>query len=416
MKSDLDRIMSEAAVDGLWVTGRVSGNAAARYFVGGAHLTEIDIIKPTGQSAALYHGPMERQEAASTSLQARTRANDDWFSYLDQADGNTLLAKAMRLADEFRESGLEGGRVAVYGTINPGMFLGIERALSRQLPDLELVAAGQGPDVLTLARRTKSQAEIGEMRDVGHKTIEVVRQVEEFLTSQPVRDSHLVTDSGEPLTVGDVKSRIHLWLAERGLEAAEGLILAPGSQAGYPHSAGEADSPIPLGQSIILDIYPRRMDGGYFFDFTRTWCLGGASQRVMQAHRDVLAVFEELKSAMVVGADTKDLQIQADRSFEELGYLSRLSTPGTTDGFFHGLGHGVGLEIHEAPWFDEQGARTTTLEPNMVLTLEPGLYYPEEGFGVRIEDTIMIDPDRGAQSLVPYPTGLVLALQGEREI
>lgn len=416
MKNDLDRLMAEAGMDGLWITGRLPGNAAARYFAGGAHLTEIDIIKTAGKAATLFHGPMERQEAASTGLDARTRTNDAWFSYLERANDNTLLAKAWRLADEFRECGLAAGRVAVYGKIDPGVFLAIERVLNRELPDLDLIAAGQGPDVLALARRTKSQPEIEEIQDVGRRTIQVVELVEKFLTSQQVQDDHLVTASDEALTVGDVKSQVHLWLAERGLEASEGIILAPGSQAGYPHSSGEANSPIPIGQSIIFDIFPRKLGGGYFFDFTRTWCLGEASQSVLQAHRDVLAVFEELKSAMVVGADTKDLQIQADRSFEELGYLSRLSTPGTTDGFFHGLGHGIGLEIHEDPWFDEQGARTTTLEPNMVLTLEPGLYYPDDGFGVRIEDTVVIDPDRGAVSLVPYPTGLVLALRGDGEI
>lgn len=413
MRSDLDRLLEEAGIDGLWITGGMSANAAARYFIGGAHLTVIDIIKPAGRKAALYHGPMEREEAAATGLEVRTRSSDDWARFLAEANDDLHLARAKRLAEEFRLEGLSAGRVAVYGKVEPGDFLSLLEALSEELPGVEFLPTERSTDVMVKARKTKSPDELSEIEWVGRRTIEVVQLVQDFLTGRPVQDGHLLNEAGDTLTVGEVKRMVRLWLAERELEAPHGIILAPGEQAGYPHSEGRHDSPIPVGESIIFDIYPREVAGGYFFDFTRTWCLGDAAENVRQAHLSVLSVFDEMLERLVVGADTREVQLQADRAFENAGHPSRLNTPGTTDGFFHGLGHGLGLDIHEAPWFDEYRARTSQLGANMVVTLEPGLYYPQRGFGVRVEDTVVIEPDGGARILAPYPTDLILPMQNE---
>lgn len=411
MKSDVDRLMTDAGIDGLWITGQLSHNAAARYFVGSAHLTVIDILKPAGRAPVLFHGPMEREEASATGLQARTRAHHDWQDYLGRADNNSLRAYGLRLADEFRQLALDQARVAVYGRAEVDQFLAIKRTLLQELPHLQLLPSGEDQDVLAIARQTKDASEIAEIESVGARTIEVVDRVRSYLSEQAVREGWLVDRAGNPLTVGAVKSRIHLWLAEQGLESAEGVIFAPGREAAFPHSDGEDESRIPIGKSIIFDIYPRPIGGGYFFDFTRTWCLGSAEDDVQQAHEDVLRTAEHLRDRMRAGVDTQDLQIEADRLLEEAGHPTRLSSPETTAGFFHGLGHGVGLQVHEAPWFDEQGSRTAALESRMVITLEPGVYYPERGFGIRIEDTLMIGDVGPARVLAPYPTDLILPLK-----
>jgi Xaa-Pro aminopeptidase len=76
----------------------------------------------------------------------------------------------------------------------------------------------------------------------------------------------------------------------------------------------------------------------------------------------------------------------------------------------HSLGHGVGLEVHEEPYFPTFGKWETRLQPGVVFTVEPGLYYPERGFGVRIEDTYYCDKDGEFHSLTPFPKDLVIPM------
>ena len=90
----------------------------------------------------------------------------------------------------------------------------------------------------------------------------------------------LIGRDGEPVTIGQVKGLINLWLAERGAENPEGTIFAIGRDAAVPHSSGNPSDILRLGQTIVFDIYPCEAGGGYFYDFTRTWCLGYAPDDV----------------------------------------------------------------------------------------------------------------------------------------
>ena len=88
------------------------------------------------------------------------------------------------------------------------------------------------------------------------------------------------------------KRRINLWLAERGADNPEGTIFAIGRDAGVPHSTGTASDPLRLGQTIVYDIFPCEAGGGYYYDFTRTWCLGYAPDAVQALYQDVLDVYQ----------------------------------------------------------------------------------------------------------------------------
>ena len=96
----------------------------------------------------------------------------------------------------------------------------------------------------------------------------------------------MVKPNGDPLTIRDVKQRINLWLSERGAENPEDTIFAIGRDAGVPHSSGNPMTSLRLGQTIVFDIYPCEAGGGYFYDFTRTWCLGYAPDEVHCIIRD----------------------------------------------------------------------------------------------------------------------------------
>jgi Xaa-Pro aminopeptidase len=119
---------------------------------------------------------------------------------------------------------------------------------------------------------TKDEAEIEHMRKIGQVTIDVVGKVADLLTSHKAKNGILIKSDGEPLRIGDVKRKINLWLAEQGAENPEGTIFAIGRDAGIPHSSGNPQDLLRLGQTIVFDIFPCESGGGYFYDFTRTRC------------------------------------------------------------------------------------------------------------------------------------------------
>ena len=171
-------------------------------------------------------------------------------------------------------------------------------------------------------------------------------------------------------------------------------IAAGGEQACDPHERGSG--PLRAGELIILDIFPRDAATGYFGDLTRTVVKG----RATDAQRDLWLTVQEGQArtlkALRGGADGHKIHEGTKRFFKERGYPTELRD-GRNVGFFHGTGHGLGLELHEAPRFS--GVRS--FEPGTVVTVEPGLYFPGLG-GVRLEDVAAITP-RGCDVLSDFP-------------
>jgi Xaa-Pro aminopeptidase len=263
---------------------------------------------------------------------------------------------------------------------------------------------------------TKDAAEIERIRRVGRITTEVVGLTADFLSGHAARDGVLVKPDGDPLTVGDVKRRIDLWLAERGVETPEGFIFAIGRDAGVPHSSGTDSDPLALGKTIVFDIFPCEKGGGYYFDFSRTWSLGYATEAVESLYDDVRSTFDAVMGALKTGEPTTRYQEQTCDLFEGLGHRTTRQDPLIQSGYVHSLGHGIGLHVHEAPWFRNQVYATPrdVLRPGSVVTVEPGLYYPDEGMGVRLEDSVAVHPDGRIEVLVEYPLDLVIPVKGAR--
>jgi Xaa-Pro aminopeptidase len=222
----------------------------------------------------------------------------------------------------------------------------------------------------------------------------------------------LENSRGEVLTIGEVKKRINLWLAMRGAENLEGSIFALGPDAGVPHSTGQDDQPLELGKTIIFDIFPSQVGGGYFYDFTRTWCLGYATEEAEALYQDVLQVYDSVFQELKIDTPCRDYQVMTCERFEEGGHPTLMNTPETTDGYVHGLGHGLGLAVHEGPSFSHLKSNKDMILPGMVFTFEPGLYYPERGMGVRLEDTLWARSDGSFEVLAEYPKELVLKVPG----
>lgn len=411
MKSDLDALMLEAGLDGLIVTGARMHNPSLAYFVGPAHLTSADLLKKHGQAPVLFCRAMEREEAAATGLPVRLVEDYHPTQLLEQAGGDTARQRALLLERMLAETGL-GGRVAVTGRADLGAGFAALQHLMRARPDVEFVGAVDGQDVITRARATKDEAEIERMRRIARITVQVVADVANFLTAHRARNGVLLNQHDEVLTIGEVKRRINLWLAMRGAENPEGAIFAVGREAGIPHSAGDDAAPVEVGKSIVFDLFPCEAGGGYFYDMTRTWCLGFAPDEVQRTHEDVLAVQQQMCAALRAGTPFCDYQKRTCQAFEARGHPTVHSQPGTREGYVHSLGHGVGLAVQERPFAGYTNHNPELLSPGAVVTVEPGLYYPERGYGVRIEDTLWIRPDGTAEVLAEFPRDLVLKVQG----
>jgi Xaa-Pro aminopeptidase len=260
---------------------------------------------------------------------------------------------------------------------------------------------------------TKDDVEVARIRQMGAVTTTVVQMVQDYLTSCEVReDEVLLKEDGTPLTIGDVKGKIALWLAERGAVDSEGVIFAIGRDSGVPHSVGDSKDLMTLGKTIVFDIFPAEKGGGYFYDFTRTWSLGYASPDAQALYDQVYEIYRQIVENLDLNASFVEYQRMTCEFFEAKGHKTQLSDPAPREGYVHSLGHGLGLNIHERPSsrFAESGT-DNRLRPGVVITIEPGLYYPDKGMGVRIEDSYWVRPDGKMELLAEYPYDFVLPMK-----
>lgn len=411
MKSDLDALMKARDLDALLIFGDAENNPPMYYFVGGGHVSGALLIKKTGKEPVLFYNDMERDEAAKSGLKAVSYSEFPTSDFVEQANGNQELAFALRFKHILSEYGLSSGRVAVFGKVEFSGLFGLMLDLIKLMPEVEFMGE-PGDSVILRAMETKDDVEVARIRQMGAVTTTVVKLVRDYLTSCDVReDEVLLKDDGNPLTIGDVKGKIALWLAERDAVDAEGVIFAIGRDAGVPHSVGDPQDLMTLGKTIVFDIFPAEKGGGYFYDFTRTWSLGYATPEAQALYDQVHEVYDKVVENLDLNANFIDYQRMTCEYFESKGHKSQLNTKAPLDGYVHSLGHGVGLNIHERPGSSLFAKEDNLLKSGVVITIEPGLYYPDKGMGFRIEDTYWVRPDGKIELLAEYPYDFVLPMK-----
>jgi len=412
MKSEIDALMQARNLDALVVFGNAEHNPPMYYFTGGGHVSHATIIKKRGEEPIYFHADMERDEAAKSGLKRIPYTTYDYDELFKKADKDALLTSAMRCELMFKDAGVISGRVGVYGTYDLSSILGMLTHLQKLLPELEFVGESREDSIFMRAMETKDETEVARIRRMGKVTTTVVDKVRDYLVSRDVReDEVLLKEDGSPLTVGDVHSKIRLWVSEQGAELPSGFIFAVGRDAGVPHSAGNPSDLMRLGQTIVFDIYPAEAGGGYYYDFTRTWSLGYATPEAQELYDQVRDIFNRLMDNFDLNAPFKDYQRMTCEYYESKGHQTPLSSKSPVDGYVHSLGHGVGLNIHERPFSGLTASDDQRLAPGVVITSEPGLYYPEKGMGVRIEDTLWVRPDGVMEKLADYPYDFVLPMK-----
>ena len=231
-------------------------------------------------------------------------------------------------------------------------------------------------------RTYKTPAELGHLRRALEITAAgMARGLEVLGAAKGKKTGTELQWGGSVLTSERLRAEIDTAIVRLG-GAPKNTIVAGGEQGCDPHERGSG--PLRAGELIVIDIFPRDTRTGYFGDTTRTVVKGRASDAQRRLWETVQEGQRRAIAGTRAGADGVALHEGIKKFFKDQGYPTEVRD-GKHVGFFHGTGHGLGLELHEAPRFNH----TRNFETGMVMTVEPGLYYPGLG-GVRIEDVVAV--------------------------
>jgi Xaa-Pro aminopeptidase len=409
MKADLDRLMEEGGIDALITLPGENEDPYRAYLSNGADFAGL-AIKKRGAPTVLIANDMERDKAAKSGLTVFTYEEFGLTQLRTEHNGDQGRATVEWYRRIFDRTGVRG-KVGVYGLGDINTALGTLRLLEKELGDqVEFVTEPAFSTVFDRAYETKDAGELARLHEVGRRTSAVMRAAREWIASHGAKNDTVVKTDGTPILIGDVKRYVRLRLFDLNLEDPDGMILSQGRDAAVPHSKGDDDAPLKLGQTIVFDLFPRE-PRGYFHDMTRTWCIGYAAPEVQTVYETVMEAYRRAVEMCKPGVITSAVQEMVCDYFEGLGHPTGRSTPGTKDGYVHTLAHGLGLNVHEAPFF-RLHAPTYRLQPGNVFTIEPGLYYPDRGYGVRIENTVYLNDAGKLETLTDCPYDLIIALKG----
>lgn len=244
----------------------------------------------------------------------------------------------------------------------------------------ELRKAGEGLEFVPLG------APVEELRRV--KTSAEVRKVKEAVELTEAGLKWILTELRPGMSEHQVALELEFWYRKEGADdVAFDLIIAGGPHSAMPHYRA-GNTPLRKGEVVLFDI-GARVDG-YCADLTRVVALGKPDPQVEAVYKIVLSANEAGIRAIEAGASGIDVDAAARKIIEEAGLGEK---------FGHGLGHGVGMEVHEAPRLSP--ISEDTLVSGNLVTVEPGVYFPGK-FGIRIEDLVVVSED-GAQTLSSFP-------------
>jgi Xaa-Pro aminopeptidase len=247
-------------------------------------------------------------------------------------------------------------------------------------------------------RRAKTEPELAGIERAQRAAEAAMTAAAELLRAAEPADG-VVQAGGEPLTSERLRDAMYAAMSSHPVTCEEPIV-AHGPQAAIGHERGSG--PIAPSEPVVIDLWPRDTESACFADMTRTFVVGDVPEEIRQWHSVCEEALERAKAAIRPGANGRDPFEAACELFHEHGLPTQLSKdPGVTltEGFNHSLGHGVGLQVHEAPSLGR--TRGYELVPGDVLAVEPGLYRPDIG-GVRLEDLVVVT-EKGAETITRYP-------------
>lgn len=324
---------------------------------------------------------------------------------MSEIDGLEVVPVEALGYDDLRAEGRSSGEVELEVALRACRRFGVDRASVPADFPLELAdylrAAGVGVDpnreLFERRRRAKTPDQLAGIRRAQRAAEAGVKAIAAILRDAQLVDGRLQS-RGEPLTSELLKAAAAAAFAANDASADE-FIVAHGPQTCIGHHMGSGE--IEWGEPITVDIWPRDRESACFTDMTRTFVVGPVSDELREWHGLCKVALERSVAAIRPGARTADVHRVAAEVFEEAGQPTLLSKkPGTVllDGFFHSLGHGVGLEVHESPHLAPGEGELVVGD---VLAVEPGCYRQGLG-GIRLEDLVLVT-ENGAEVLTNYP-------------
>jgi Xaa-Pro aminopeptidase len=310
--------------------------------------------------------------------------------------------------DDLYAQGLTRDEIELEVILRAARRFGIERATVPSTFPLEVADNLRANGIEVTAdrehfvrrRRVKNEAELAGIRRAQRAAEAGMTAARELLRAAEQQNGNLVLD-GEPLTCERVKVAVEQAFTANGAFADE-FIVSHGPQTAVGHDMGSG--PIAPGEPVCLDLFPRDRESGCFADMTRVFVVGEPSEELAEYHRLCREALEASVAAVKPGVAGSELNRICSEVFQQHGYPTLISKqPGEVlkDGFYHSLGHGVGLEVHEDP---SLGRGPGELVAGDVIAVEPGLYRQGYG-GCRLEDLVLVTED-GAEVLTDYPYDL----------
>jgi Xaa-Pro aminopeptidase len=366
--------------------------------------------------ADTLRSPELRHEVAAAILDPFLYVEREGVSYavLSQLDADAARAARPELRviepealgfDQLLAAGVDAELALLELAVRACRELGVELAAVPPGFPLELADRLRGAGIelrvdrpiFTERRRVKSDPELAGVRRAQRAAEAGMGVAAELLRAAEQHDAALQLE-GEPLTCERIKAAVRAALTERGA-VAEGMIVSHGAQTAIGHERGSGF--ITPGEPVIVDLWPSDSESGCFADMTRTFVVGNPGEELRAWHSLCREALERAVEAVRPGIRGRALYELVCELFQEYGHPTQLSKPPgeiLRDGFFHALGHGVGLEPHEAP--NVGRSKTDELRVGDVLALEPGVY--RRGFGgCRVEDLVRVS-DSGAERLTEF--------------
>jgi len=282
MQSDLDLLMRERGLDALIVPMHEAMHPSFRWLARGAKVTRGYAVKLLDCDPVLVAYPMERDEAMATGLDVRL-VHEFEYDRIFRTAVNPSEAYAGLFSSVLRDLGARES-VAFFGNAPLPLYIGLVEAMEWRG---WRVYRSRGEDLIQLARKRKEPWEIEAIRSVGARTEQVVDGVRAMLR-----------EARAGLTLGDLKAFVSSEIARLGMIEDHETILSQGRDAGVPHSRGDALALVRPSIPIVLDIFPMDKSSGYFFDLTRTFCIGAIPDELQRLHDDVMDAFTRARDAM----------------------------------------------------------------------------------------------------------------------
>jgi len=386
LRSDIDQILVEKGAEALLLFSESFKDVNMYYLTKFLAPDPFVLIKKVDNPPTIVINSMEFQRAKKESIVKDVRSYDEYnYFSIVKATKEPQVGQMKFIASVVKKETDKKSLIAVPQSFSALLVDFLRNEGLHIKPFFNLVEK---------ARETKEPDEIKEMAAVQRVTEKATSEIIETISTCDIGSNRtlIYKEDGkkQPLTVGKIKSLIGHVFMDHMVIFPEDVIVACGPKSAMPHYFGEPDDVVKAGQPIIMDISPQSLRKRYLTDMTRTVVKGKAPKEIKKMFDAVLEALNASLDALHAGILGSDMFNLCCDVLEKAGYETTRGGKQIEKGFTHGLGHGVGLEVHEPPRMNE--VFKFPLKEHTVVTVEPGLYDPKIG-GVRIEDIVELTND-----------------------